>query len=156
MPIPAPAARTSPAIPTPTGLLIFIPQGCHNAPTCTDLNARGPPGVSVEADGWSNAEIVRALRRIEAKLGEFSDHFVSKELHDQQLSALHTSHIELAKWVTDIAASAERSAKERAIHETETAKALAERVTLTSARWWFGTALLLVGSIAAVAAIFAH
>lgn len=72
-------------------------------------------------EGWSQPEIVRALtrieengKRLEEKLDAWTLHFVSKELHDQQLKAVEDRHVELTKWITDIAADGERSQKDRA------------------------------------------
>jgi hypothetical protein len=75
---------------------------------------------------WSNAEMVRALTRIEGKLDGMAAGFVPRELHDQQIAEVKAQHKDLATWTTDIAASLERTARDLVSAEQKSADGQAE------------------------------
>lgn len=95
-------------------------------------------------ESWSNAEIVRALSRIEKKLEDFATHFVARELYETEQHAQNKQHEDLAKWVTDIAAAAERTNRQ-----------MSGMVDKSTARWVVGTLVALIVGLATVLTMIA-
>lgn len=66
-------------------------------------------GPAMANEDVTLGEAVRTLRRIESKLDTYEAKFVPREVYAQQVEDADRRHVDLAKWVTDIAASLERT-----------------------------------------------